>query len=318
MFDKVCLVAVCFLIHLSAFANTDGLFVRTFGSNQNKALIFIHGGPDHNSHDFEITTAPALEKKGYFVVVYDQRGQGRSDQVDELGYTYSKYADDIKDLIERFNLVSPTLIGHSHGGSIALEALRKYPLQIQKVALIAAPVNWLAMSNAIFKNCESKYTLTGNSEYLRSLRELSEKYSRFDHLTAEDKTGSVAWLFIHAGACGAYNVTSPSPHSVELMKFLNENPLTGVIPENSQKPMPGFLKNENYIRQNRIDFVGLHKEKICGVYGAEDGLFDASSLAELRGTLGEKRFRVLPNSSHGVYIQQQDQFIHALQEVCGI
>jgi pimeloyl-ACP methyl ester carboxylesterase len=68
------------------------------------------------SQDFEWSTAAALAADGFFVVVYDQRGQGRSKPAtDPKDYSYQKYADDIKILITQLNLKQPTLIGHSHG-----------------------------------------------------------------------------------------------------------------------------------------------------------------------------------------------------------
>lgn len=73
----------------AASQKLDGLYISTYGDKSNSAAIFIHGGPGYDSQDFEITTAELLASKGFYVVVYDQRGQGRSDLAkDYTDYTY--------------------------------------------------------------------------------------------------------------------------------------------------------------------------------------------------------------------------------------
>lgn len=68
-----------------------------------------------------MTNAELLSQQGFFVVVYDERGQGPND------YTYKVYSDDIRMLIHKLHLRNPVLLGHSHGGPISLKFDQYYP-----------------------------------------------------------------------------------------------------------------------------------------------------------------------------------------------
>jgi proline iminopeptidase len=58
------LLLVLFFI-ISAFANGQNLYIKTYGNKEKKAIVFIHGGPSGNSTLFESTTAQKLADKGF-------------------------------------------------------------------------------------------------------------------------------------------------------------------------------------------------------------------------------------------------------------
>src|SRR5690242_6494442 len=54
------------------------LSYRVFGDVHAPPVVFLHGGPGATSYGFELTAAPEIAARGYYVVAYDQRGSGRS------------------------------------------------------------------------------------------------------------------------------------------------------------------------------------------------------------------------------------------------
>jgi len=130
VFSYLLVVAAC-SFSSGAFAASqkiDSLYVDAYGDKSNPAIIFVHGGPGYDSQDFEFSTAVPLSAQGYYVVVYDQRGQGRSDLAQApTDYSYKQYADDLKTIISQLGLTKPVLIGHSHGGPISLKFDQFYP-----------------------------------------------------------------------------------------------------------------------------------------------------------------------------------------------
>lgn len=54
------------------------LYSKAYGDPKNPAIIYLHGGPRGNATLFEGTTANALAERGFYVIVYDRRGEGRS------------------------------------------------------------------------------------------------------------------------------------------------------------------------------------------------------------------------------------------------
>ncbi|WP_439557279.1 alpha/beta fold hydrolase, partial [Dyadobacter sp.] len=67
-----------FVVLSSFICRSQHLYSRSFGSQSNHPIILLHGGPGSSSVYFEATTAQSLADRGFFVIVYDRRGEGRS------------------------------------------------------------------------------------------------------------------------------------------------------------------------------------------------------------------------------------------------
>ena len=129
-------LAVLFQIS-SAFG--QGIYVKTFGDTSSIPIIYLHGGPGYNCSTFEVTTAQKLADEGYYVVVYDRRGEGRSGEIAE--YTFEQTHSDLVEIMDSLNLNSANLIGHSFGGMVAITFAEKHKSRIQSVVLVGAPVS---------------------------------------------------------------------------------------------------------------------------------------------------------------------------------
>ena len=93
---KKSLAIFAFLISLLIHAQNN-IYSKSYGESQNPAIIFIHGGPRGNSTLFEGTTAQILADEGFYVIVYDRRGKGRS--IDTTAtFTYQEAINDLNEL----------------------------------------------------------------------------------------------------------------------------------------------------------------------------------------------------------------------------
>ncbi len=86
-------------------------------------LVFIHGWSCNHTHWRD--QIPAFASK-HRVVALDLRGMGESDAPDQ-DYDIAGFVDDVAWLIREIGLERPVLIGHSMGGVITLNLLRKQP-----------------------------------------------------------------------------------------------------------------------------------------------------------------------------------------------
>ncbi|PKL83082.1 MAG: alpha/beta hydrolase [Ignavibacteriae bacterium HGW-Ignavibacteriae-3] len=99
----------------------NGLSVFTYGSEEKRAIIFIHGFPyEHSMWENQIE----LLKKDYFCITYDVRGLGES-SVGDGQYTMESYVDDLFTIIKELKLNKPILCGLSMGGYISLRAVER-------------------------------------------------------------------------------------------------------------------------------------------------------------------------------------------------
>jgi proline iminopeptidase len=128
---------LAFFFTLSLFANGQNLYIKTYGNKKEKALIFIHGGPSGNSTLFESTTAQKLADLGFYVIIYDRRGEGRSADPDAK-FTYEEAFQDLNVIYTKYNLKKATLLAHSFGGLVATLYTEKYPQKVSNLILAGA------------------------------------------------------------------------------------------------------------------------------------------------------------------------------------
>ena len=111
--------------------------VAGHGAKGAPPLLFLHGGPGYNSYSFEAQAGSALEKT-LQVIYLDQRGSGRSERPWRGEYSIAALVDDIEALRKTLGVDKFALLGHSFGGTLALEYAAKYPGHVAKMVLVSA------------------------------------------------------------------------------------------------------------------------------------------------------------------------------------
>lgn len=111
-----------------------GLFYKDWG--QGKPIVFSHGWPiDADVWDPQMLY---LLHRGYRVIAYDRRGQGRSSQPFH-GHGMDDYADDLAALLDALDIRDAALIGHSTGVcEIARYIGRSGTQRVSRVIMVAA------------------------------------------------------------------------------------------------------------------------------------------------------------------------------------
>src|ERR1700757_768348 len=69
------------------------------------------------------------------VTAIDPRGCGRSDAPDD-GYGIRDFADDLAQFCTAVGIEKPVIVGHSHGGMVAVEVGARYPLLPSALVLV--------------------------------------------------------------------------------------------------------------------------------------------------------------------------------------
>jgi proline iminopeptidase len=98
-------------------------------------LLFLHGGPGYNSYSFEAQAGRALEAQ-LPVIYLDQRGSGRSERPWRGDYTIAGMVEDIEALRKMLGVPRLAIMGHSFGGTLALEYAAAYPQHVAKMVLV--------------------------------------------------------------------------------------------------------------------------------------------------------------------------------------
>lgn len=118
-------------------ANDVKIYYRTYG--EGKPLLLINGGPGFPSNHF-VSLAQELAKNNRQVIIFDQRGTGRSQlsKLDANTVNMQLIIDDMEALRNHLQLPSWTLMGHSFGGVLAMSYAVKYGARVDGMILSAS------------------------------------------------------------------------------------------------------------------------------------------------------------------------------------
>lgn len=98
-------------------------------------VLFLHGGPGYNSYSFEKTIGVQPEARMQ-IIYLDQRGSGRSGEGLDHNYSMDALVNDVEALRQFLNVPQLNLMGHSFGGTIALQYAARYPQSVQKLIVV--------------------------------------------------------------------------------------------------------------------------------------------------------------------------------------
>ncbi|MGD9765685.1 MAG: alpha/beta fold hydrolase [Candidatus Binatia bacterium] len=104
-----------------------------WGNPEKPPLLLIHGGRDHaRNWDW---VAQDL-RRDFHVIAPDLRGHGDSQWAIGGSYAMVDYTLDVAQLLSALDIKRITIVGHSLGGSIALQYTGTYPERVEKVVAI--------------------------------------------------------------------------------------------------------------------------------------------------------------------------------------
>lgn len=130
--------------------NDAKIYYEEYGEGE--PLIFLHG---NNGSIEDFYQQIPFFAKHYRVIVLDTRGQGRSTDLTHTPYTYEEFANDLLQIIQKFNLKKVNLIGWSDGGNTALIFNSKYPELVNKIVTIGAVLNPNGVSEELIGSLKS-------------------------------------------------------------------------------------------------------------------------------------------------------------------
>lgn len=289
-----------FVLAISIFANGQNLYIKTYGNEKNKPLIFIHGGPSGNATLFEGTTAQNLADQGFYVIAYDRRGEGRSADPDAK-FTYDEAFQDLNTIYAKYHLKKAVLLSHSFGGLAATLYTQKYPQNVSALvlagALFSQQETYDHILNSIKKNHNGDSKTLNKIAYIEKLDKNSAGYRKHCFDLASDEN--------------YFKMPNPTTASKKLYADYEAGDFFKTNIRNKNAPLL-FYQNE---KQNNIDTRPILKKiKAAGVpvfaiYGKDDGIFSTRQIASLKEIVGKNHFAFLGNCSHYLFVDQQNKFL---------
>lgn len=151
-------------------------FVSIRAENENSPLlVYLHGGPGDAALPLVMKYNKMLEQQ-FSVVVWEQRGAGKSYYKFDSAITIDVFLNDlhtlINHLLSRFHQSSLYLLGHSWGSILGLRFVKSYPELVRTYIGCGQVVNMRKSSKAAYD-----YALAhANKKCLKKLREIDCSY----------------------------------------------------------------------------------------------------------------------------------------------
>lgn len=294
-----------FVLTMSFITNGQNLYIKTYGNEKNKPLIFIHGGPGGNATLFEGTTAQNLADKGFFVIAYDRRGEGRSADP-EAKFTYEEAFQDLNSIYKKYHLKKAILLSHSLGGLVATLYTNKYPQNVSALvlagALFSQQETYDHILNSIKKIHDGDSKTLNKIAYIEKLDKNSAGYRKHWFDLASDEN--------------YFKMPKPTKASKKLYADYEAGEFFKNNIRNKNAPLL-FYQNE---KQNNIDsrpFLKKIKAKgvpIFAIYGKDDGIFSSSQITSIKNLAGKDHFALLDNCSHYLFVDQQVEFLSNIKK----
>ncbi|MCV9929340.1 alpha/beta hydrolase [Flavobacterium sp. LS1R49] len=296
------------LLFLTFFVNGQTLYIKAYGNKTDTPIIFIHGGPSGNATLFEGTnTAEELSKRGFYVIAYDRRGEGRSTDPNAT-FTYNEAFNDLNAIIKTYNLKKATLLSHSFGGLVATLYAEKYPQHINALVLAGALFSQQETYNHILDSVRKIYVKKNDSVMLDKVSQVEKLNKNSAEYRKE--------CFELAGENNFFKIPKPTTESKALYHQYEISDFYKTNIRNKNAPLL-FYKNE---KQNNIDTKPILQQlkkkgmPIYAIYGKQDGIFSVSEIDALKNIVGKQNFVSIENCSHYLFVDQQKDFLDSIDK----
>lgn len=293
------LLAFIFILLFISF-NAQKIYSKAYGNPKDTPVIFIHGGPSGNATLFEGTTAQKLADKGFYVIVYDRRGEGRSKD-ENAAMTFKESFEDLNRIYKTYGIKKANILAHSFGGIIGTLFTRNFPEKVSS----------LIMAGALFSQQETyEHILKQAKEQFKNDPSKLKEISEIENLS-KNSADYRKRCYNMAGDMKFFTMPSPTPESQKLRSEYESGEFYTTNFRNPESPLK-FYKNESH---NNIDNTSVLKEikkrgiPVFAVYGKNDGIFSGKQLNDIKNIAGKNHFKFIDNCSHYLFVDQQEEFL---------
>lgn len=293
------------VISFAVNAQTNNtIYSKSYGQSENPAIIFIHGGPRGNSTLFEGTTAKKLAEKGFYVIVYDRRGEGRSIDT-TAAFTYQEAIKDLNELYKSYNIKKANIIAHSFGGLVGTLYTEQNPEKVNSLILAGALFSQQETYDHILKTAKRIYQRKNDTLMISQV----SKIEKLNKNSAEYRKQ----CFEIASQNNYFKMPFPTEEANEIRENYELSEFGKNNIRNDNAPIL-FYKNES---KNNIDTKPILKNlkkqiKLFAVYGQQDSIFSEKQLSDMEKTVKKQNFKIIENCSHYLFVDQQQIFISTI------
>ena len=140
-------------------------------------VVYLHGGPGGYIHSSIVNTLSALNKWGYTVYLYDQRGSGLSDRLPNFSdVSIEKHLADLDEIITgQIGAEQVVLMGQSFGTNLIAHYAARHPEKVAKMILSSpGSLSPPRIENGRYVDLDSVYATPDSLEFIAPINPFTE------------------------------------------------------------------------------------------------------------------------------------------------
>jgi proline iminopeptidase len=285
----------------SGFMERDGhqIYYEQCGNPNGKPAVFLHGGPGGGG---SAAVRRFFDPKKYHIVIFDQRGCGRSKPHGclEKNTTWD-LVEDIEALKNMLRIKKWLVFGGSWGSTLSLAYSQTYPTSVSEMVLRGIfmlrkkELDWFYQEGAsnIFPEAWEKFLEPIDEDQRDDL--MSAYHTIFKSDDVEKKlAAAIAWSKWE-GSTSSLSYNPDMANSFSDPQFA----LAFALIENHYFVNKGFLEHENQLIESGIDIIRNIPTTI--VQGRYDIVCPMTTAWELAKNWPEAKLIVAPSSGHTAF-----------------
>jgi pimeloyl-ACP methyl ester carboxylesterase len=247
-------------------------------------LIMITGySGNSDGWDNLIPRSDTLSKH-YKVIIFDNRGTGRSSRPDGP-YSISIMADDVAKLLDHLSIEKAHVLGTSMGGAIAQEVALRHPEKVDSLVLFCTTPGG---------------SLRLDPKQKEATEKLSWMFSPPKSMTMEDVRDTILGMVYYPDFFIA--------NKDRILAYAPERP---TVPETLKKQYRALLEHDT------VDRLGSISARTLVVHGADDLLLFANGAEVIAEKIPCVKLLMFENASHSVFEEKWDEIYPELVEFLG-
>lgn len=268
--------------------------VAGHGSTGVPPVLFLHGGPGYNSFSFAAFAGPQLER-GLRMIYLDQRGSGHSERPWTRHYQLDTLVADVDALRAALGVPKIAVIGHSFGGTLALEYAAAHPEHVSRMVLVGGAADMPAACHARVTWLAAHYP----TELARA-----RAHAAADTNAVARTDCALAFSALSGDSLMSYNNAVMFPDSSLRIRQDSVDAASGLrnTGELSRVQLGGALLTYRFARAERLTMPVL---VLAGHFDSAIGVEQQRALAS---RIAGARFVEFEHGGHFLYVDEPDRF----------
>jgi proline iminopeptidase len=277
---------------MDGLTTDDGRRLAYRRAGNGRTLVCHGGGPGFSS--LYLGNLGGLDED-LELVLLDPRGTGGSDRpADPRAYAIDDYADDVEELREHLGLERIDLLGHSHGGVVAMAYAARYPARVGRLILASTLARWAPEQESAMNEAMAGHE--AEPWYEDALAALQTEQA--GDFSSDEELGELAirefpFYFAHFGEKEqAYldTLRVETPNADTLLLFNKE-----IFESFDLRPELDRITAPTLVVTGELDFI---TGPVCA--------------AEISAGIADVKTEILPGTGHFVFVESPEAFGQAL------